>query len=48
MPGDVAARLRGLGYEFYDWPTNPGEVRFVTSWDNTEGDVQALVESAAS
>lgn len=47
LPGDVTSKLRELGYEFYDWPTNPGEVRFVTSWDNTESDVQALVAAAA-
>jgi hypothetical protein len=26
----------------YDW-TTPGEVRFVTSWDNTNTDTQQLV-----
>jgi len=47
LPKDVTAKLRGVGYEFYDWPTNPGEVRFVTSWDNTESDIQNLIASAA-
>lgn len=28
---DEAARLRGLGFDFYDW--GPGEIRLVTSWD---------------
>ena len=31
MSADEAAKLRALGYDFYDW--GPGEVRFVTSWD---------------
>jgi len=28
---EEAARLRGLGFDFYDW--GPGEIRLVTSWD---------------
>lgn len=28
---DEAERLRQLGFDFYDW--GPGEIRFVTSWD---------------
>ena len=31
MTADEAAALRAQGYDFYDW--GPGEVRFVTSWD---------------
>lgn len=31
MTADEAAELRAQGYDFYDW--GPGEVRFVTSWD---------------
>ena len=28
---EEAKRLRGLGFDFYDW--GPGEIRLVTSWD---------------
>ena len=35
-------RLRSVGYTFYDW-NSEGEVRFVTSWDNTEKDVDELL-----
>ena len=31
MTEDEAGTLRAQGYDFYDW--GPGEVRFVTSWD---------------
>lgn len=48
LPAEVTAKLRGAGHQFYDWPTNPGEVRFVTSWDNTKDDVAELLELAAS
>jgi threonine aldolase len=37
MTAEEAARLRAQGYDFYDW--GPGEVRFVTSWDQ---DLQAV------
>ena len=40
MTGDEAAKLRTLGYDFYDW--GPGEVRFVTSWDQDMEDVSQL------
>ena len=40
MTDDEAAGLRRLGYDFYDW--GPGEVRFVTSWDQDMGDVSRL------
>jgi threonine aldolase len=37
------ARLRAGGFEFYDWgPENAGEARLVVSWDQPEGDVDAL------
>ena len=32
VSGDEAARLRGMGFDFYDW--GPGEIRLVTSWDH--------------
>jgi threonine aldolase len=28
---EAERRLRGLGFDFYDW--GPGEIRLVTSWD---------------
>jgi threonine aldolase len=40
MTADEAARLRASGYDFYDW--GPGEVRFVTSWDQDLGAVGQL------
>ena len=33
MTADEAARLRSHGFDFYDW--GPGEIRLVTSWDQT-------------
>ncbi len=43
MSDDEAAALRSQGYDFYDW--GPGEVRFVTSWDQ---DLAAVGELAAA
>ena len=43
MTADEAAKLRALGYDFYDW--GPGEVRFVTSWDQ---DLDAVGQLAAA
>lgn len=40
MTADEAAALRAQGYDFYDW--GPGEVRFVTSWDQDLGAVGQL------
>jgi threonine aldolase len=40
------AALRAAGFEFYDWGAeSAGEARFVVSWDQPEGDVQALCEA---
>lgn len=37
------ARLRSLGFEFYDWGANDsGHARLVASWDQREADVIAL------
>jgi len=41
LPSEVVGRIRAAGHDIYDWPT--GEVRFVSSWDNTEEDVNALL-----
>jgi threonine aldolase len=43
MTRDEAAKLRAMGYDFYDW--GPGEVRFVTSWDQ---DIDAVNQLAAA
>src|SRR5262245_8412282 len=43
MTYDEAAALRAMGYDFYDW--GPGEVRFVTSWDQ---DMEAVGRLAAA
>ena len=43
MTADEAASLRAKGYDFYDW--GPGEVRFVTSWDQ---DMEAVGQLAAA
>ena len=43
---EEAARLRGQGFDFYDW--GPGEIRLVTSWDSSREDVQRLGEAIAS
>jgi threonine aldolase len=37
---DEAQRLRDLGFDFYDW--GPGEIRFVTSWNQQGEDVDRL------
>ena len=42
LPPNITASLRAAGYQFYDW-NEVGEVRFVTSWDNTEKDVRDLL-----
>lgn len=42
LPQSITESLRTAGYQFYDWNT-AGEVRFVTSWDNTEKDVQDML-----
>jgi threonine aldolase len=43
MTAEEAAALRAQGYDFYDWA--PGEVRFVTSWDQ---DMDAVGQLAAA
>ncbi|MGH6659312.1 MAG: threonine aldolase family protein [Sphingomicrobium sp.] len=40
-----AARLRGAGFDFYDW--GAGEIRLVTSWDQQEEDVGRLAVAIA-
>ena len=43
---DEAARLRGLGFDFYDW--GPGEIRLVTSWDQQGEEVERLATAIAA
>jgi threonine aldolase len=43
ITADEAAALRAKGYDFYDW--GPGDVRFVTSWDQN---MEAVSELAAA
>jgi threonine aldolase len=43
LPNDTAKRIRAAGHTIYDW-TTPGEVRFVTSWDNTDADINGLLK----
>ncbi len=38
-----ATALRAQGFEFYDWAD--GEVRFVTSWDQPQVEIDALAEA---
>lgn len=43
MSPDEAASLRAQGVEFYDWTM--GEVRFVVSWDQPDGEIDALASA---
>jgi threonine aldolase len=43
VTADEAQRLRGQGFDFYDW--GPGEARLVTSWDS---DLDAVDRLAAA
>jgi threonine aldolase len=45
MSAAEAARLRAIGFEFYDW--GPGEARLVTSWNQPETEVAALAAAIA-
>ena len=43
LGADGIAALRAQGFAFYDWgSTDSGEARFVVSWDQPDGDVDAL------
>lgn len=43
VSADEADRLRAQGFDFYDW--GPGEIRFVTAWDQQSADVAALAQA---
>jgi threonine aldolase len=45
VTADEAARLRGLGFDFYDW--GPGEIRLVTSWDQQGEALDRLASAIA-
>ena len=46
VTADEAAGLRGQGFDFYDW--GPGEIRFVTSWNQQGEDVERLSAAIAA
>ena len=43
---EEAARLRSLGFDFYDWA--PGEIRLVTSWDQRSESIDKLASAIAA
>lgn len=43
---DEAAKLREVGFDFYDWGV--GEIRFVTSWDQQDEAVDQLAAAIAA
>jgi threonine aldolase len=43
---EEAARLRAMGFDFYDW--GPGEIRLVTSWDQDMAAVARLSAAIAA
>jgi len=45
VSAEEAAGLRSLGFDFYDWA--PGEVRLVTSWNQSEDAIRPLAEAIA-
>ncbi|MFL0411315.1 threonine aldolase family protein [Microbacterium paludicola] len=47
LPPGVADRLRE-DFRFYDWNEATGEVRWLTSWDTTEADVDAFIAAIAA
>jgi len=42
LPNGAADRIRE-SFRFYDWDRAAGEVRWMTSWDTTEADIDAFV-----
>jgi threonine aldolase len=46
LPPGVADRLRE-SFRFYDWNPATGEVRWMTSWDTTEADIDTFVAAIA-
>jgi threonine aldolase len=46
VSAEQAERLRGLGFDFYDW--GPGEIRLVTSWDQQGEEVERFASAIAA
>ncbi|NNM75938.1 low specificity L-threonine aldolase [Sphingomonas sp. ID1715] len=46
VTAEEAAKLRGLGFDFYDWGV--GEARLVVSWDQDEAAIRPLAEAIAA
>jgi threonine aldolase len=46
VSADEAARLRALGFDFYDWGS--GEIRLVTSWDQQGDALERLAAAIGS
>jgi threonine aldolase len=46
VSGDEEEQLRRQGFDFYEW--GPGQIRFVTSWDQRAEDVEKLASAIAS
>jgi threonine aldolase len=46
VTSDEAARLRALGFDFYDWGV--GEARLVVSWDHDEAAIRPLADVIAA
>lgn len=46
MTAAEATTLRSQGFDFYDWA--PGEIRLVTSWNQSENDVSALAAAISA
>jgi threonine aldolase len=45
VTADEAARLRAMGYDFYDW--GPSEIRLVTSWDQQGEALEGIAAAIA-
>jgi threonine aldolase len=45
VSAEEADRLRGAGFDFYDW--GPGEIRLVTSWDEQGAEIDKLAAAIA-
>ncbi|MEO9600183.1 low specificity L-threonine aldolase [Parasphingorhabdus sp.] len=43
LSADEAAKLRGLGFDFYDW--GEGQARLVTSWNQSADDIRPLADA---
>ncbi|PHR20506.1 MAG: low specificity L-threonine aldolase [Sphingopyxis sp.] len=46
LTADEAAKLRGIGFDFYDW--GEGQARLVTSWNQTAEEIRPLADAIAA